>query len=243
MRYRKICGFRENINMNDTREEARQWLISQLDKKGHGARGELAAFLGVRNETITRMTNHKPGKELREIKAGEMMKMSEFFGTPAPGLAIISEKSKPNIEFINVIGKVAANNWIDVEHMDFDYSDVFQVPTVSGYPPHLQFALIVDGNCLNKIAANGDVLVCLNLQSSDITPEPDDLVIVERRRYGGQMIERTAKRLKKTTSGLELWPESNDLAHQEPISLNTDHANDGIEVQIIGKVLWILRKP
>lgn len=71
--------------------------------------------------------------------------------------------------------------------------------------------------------------------------EPNDLVIVERSRFNGQMIERTAKRIRQTISGFELWPESTEPNHQEPIKING--ATDGEEIRIVGKVLWILRKP
>lgn len=142
---------------------------------------------------------------------------------------------------VAVTGKVAANTWISVDEMDFSYDDIEYVPSVSGYPVSMQFAVKVDGNCLNKKADHGDILVCLNIIKAAVEAEPEDLVIVERSRYDGQMIERTAKRIRQTANGYELWPESNDPAHQTPIKL--DCAQDGETIQIIGKVLWILRKP
>jgi len=59
------------------------------------------------------------------------------------------------------------------------------------------------------------------------------------KRYAGEMIERTAKRLRRSSVGLELWPESTDPKYQTPIPYNE---NDGDEVEIIGKVLYVLRK-
>ena len=53
------------------------------------------------------------------------------------------------------------------------------------------------------------------------------------------MIERTAKRLRRGLSGLELWPESNDPAHQMPIAYGE---HDGETVEVRGKVLFVLRK-
>lgn len=142
---------------------------------------------------------------------------------------------------VKVSGKVAANSWMSVEDMDFGYEDEEFVPSVGGYPVEWQFALKIEGNCLNKIAAHGDRLVCLNIIMARVDISADDLVIVERSRFEGQMIERTAKRVRMTSNGYELWPESNDPAHQEPIILN--EKNIGESIRIIGKVLWILRKP
>lgn len=227
--------------MRDNRKEIRDWLQAELDRKGYGAKGKLAEYLGIRPEGVTRMLTDKPGKEGREVAADELLKMSEFFGSPPPVL-VTSLKSVPAPTYtVKVTGKVAANTWLDVDEMDFGYEDEEPVPASPDYPPSLQFALKVEGNCLNKIAPHGARLVCLNIIGANYDPVPGDLVIVERRRFGGQMIERTAKRLRATAKGFELWPESTDAAHQEPLSMND--TPEGVEVQVIGKVLWIINKP
>lgn len=145
------------------------------------------------------------------------------------------------VDQIPVSGRVAANTWLDVEDTVIDYDNVEYVPSLSGYPVQWQFAYRVDGNCLNKVAKHGSVLVCLNIIASGDDVYEDDLVIVQRARYGGQMIERTAKRVRRTSKGTELWPDSTDPAHQEPITLYDESPE--IDVQIIGKVLWILNRP
>ncbi|UTO29099.1 LexA family protein [Bartonella harrusi] len=145
------------------------------------------------------------------------------------------------IGMIPVIGKVAASSWMSVEDMDFGFDDIEYVPSTSKYPAHFQFALKIEGNCLNKIARDGDQLICVDIIKAGIDVEPNDLVIVERSRFNGQMIERTAKRIRQTISGFELWPESTEPNHQEPIKING--ATDGEEIRVVGKVLWILRKP
>lgn len=151
------------------------------------------------------------------------------------------KNSKAPAGYVAVIGKVAANTWLSVDDMDFGYEDIEYVPSISDYPVSYQFGLSIVGNCLNKIANHGDRLVCLDIIKAHINVEPNDLVIVERSRYDGQMVERTAKRIRQTADGFELWPESNDPAHQTPIKL--DSAQEGETVRLIGKVLWILRKP
>jgi transcriptional regulator with XRE-family HTH domain len=145
------------------------------------------------------------------------------------------------VDQIPISGRVAANTWLDVGDTAIDYDSVEYVPSLSGYPAAWQFAYRVDGNCLNKVAKHNDVLVCLNIIASGDDVFEDDLVIVQRSRFGGQMIERTAKRVRRTSRGTELWPDSTDPAHQEPIALYD--SSPEIEVQIIGKVLWILRRP
>lgn len=235
-----FCVFRENRGMRDDRKKIRDWLQVELDKRGHGAKGQLASYLGLRPDGITRMLNDEPGKESREIKANELVRMGEFFGAPPPVIAD-NFRTSPPAGMVKVIGKVAANSWIDVDDMDFGFENEEPIPASAKWPAEFQYGLVVEGNCLNRIAPNGSRLEVLDIKKAMIEPSPGDLVIVERRRFGGQMIERTAKRLRLTTSGYELWPESTDPAHQEPINLGTSEL--GVEVEMIGIVLWILTKP
>lgn len=145
------------------------------------------------------------------------------------------------IGYVKVTGKVAANTWLMVDEMDFGYDDIGMVPSKDGYPPEWQFGLIVSGNCLNKIANDGDKLVCLDIIKSGYDVKENDLVIVERSRFNGQAIERTAKRIRQTSDGWELWPESLDPAHQDPIRINS--ASEQADIQIIAKVLLIVKEP
>ncbi len=225
--------------MTDKRQEIRDWLASELQRKGHGAKGKLAEYLGIRADGVSRMLSEK-GKEGREIKGDELVKMGEFFGTVPPGIDLKPISTKVE-SMLHVRGKVAASAWIDVEEMDFGYDDMQPVPSVSMYPAEWQFALEVEGNCLNKRADDGDILICLDIIKAQEDFKEGDLVVVERRKYGGQMVQRTAKRVRKTANGYELWPESTDPAHQDPIVLY--EASPGETVSVIGRVLWIFRKP
>ncbi len=193
--------------------------------------------------------------QIRRLEASERKLSKEWAERLAPHLGVTAESlmfpdgKKPNglerivspIGAVPVTGKVAANTWLSVDDMDFGYDDIEYVPSASGYPVELQFALKVEGNCLNKVANHGDRLICLDIAKTGVETEDGDLVIVERSRFEGQMIERTAKRLRRTADGYELWPESTDPAHQEPIKLH--RVDNGDHVRIIGKVLWIMRKP
>lgn len=116
-----------------------------------------------------------------------------------------------------------------------------EVPSLGGYPVDMQIAYIVDGESLNKIARNGDVLVCLDLIASRVSIMDNDLVIVEMTKHGGEFVDRSAKRVRRTKTGFELWPESDHPDHQEPLVLN--EVDEGIDMRVSAKVLWIVRKP
>lgn len=141
---------------------------------------------------------------------------------------------------VPVLGNVQAGMWTEVTEGGQVEVNQF-VPADMQYPTLWQCAYRVEGNSLNRIAKPGSILICVDLIKSDVSISDNDLVIVERTRFSGQMMERTAKRVRKVISGYELWPESDDPAHQEPIRVDENHESD--EVRIAAKVLWIMRQP
>lgn len=211
---------------------------------------EFAARLG--GVTRGAVGNWELGKG---IKRDNLVRIAEEFessvdwlatGTGSPS-AIAQQLTVPfnksaKLDQIRVTGFVKAGVWQDVGEWGGGEDVAEYVPSSSDYPADWQFALIVDGNSINRVANHGDRLVCLDLIKSRIDLEDGDLVIIERSRFGGQMVERTAKRLRKTKSGHELWPDSTDPAHQETISFQTENADDD-SVVVTAKVLWVLRKP
>lgn len=150
--------------------------------------------------------------------------------TPAP----LSLASVP------VLGNVSAGTWLEVQEGDAAEVNQFVQPDVK-FPAMWQYAFRVEGTSLNKIAEPGSILICVDLIKSGTNIQDNDLVIVERTRFAGQMMERTAKRVRKVISGYELWPESTDPEHQKPIRING--GDEGEEVRVAAKVLWIMRQP
>lgn len=149
-------------------------------------------------------------------------------------------KKSPKLGLVPVKGRVKAGDWQDIDSWGAGLMNEW-VPSSSEYPLEWQYAFVVDGESLNRVARHGDRLICLDLGESGYDFADGDLVIVERSRFSGQMKERTAKRARKTLTGFELWPESDDPAHQEAIPYGGDLERDS--VMVVAKVLWILRKP
>lgn len=225
----------------------KEWLAAALNH-GEIKQAELSRQLHQRfGWADDRSVVNKILKGRRDISAKEMFEISQITGYPLPaknGEVSVSgglDEINKSVDMVLVRGKVAANTWMDVDDMDFSYDDMESVPSLSGYPPSWQFGLKVDGNCLNKIANHGDVLVCLDTIAAQLDIAENDLAIVERRKFNGQMVQRTAKRVRRSAKGFELWPESTDPSHQEPILLYETVL--GEDITIIGKVLWILRRP
>ena len=151
----------------------------------------------------------------------------------------VTPLAKSPLASVPIIGIVRAGAWQDINAGDESVYEV--VPAAPDAPAEWQYAFTVEGTSLDKIAQPGDILVCLDAIKSHVDIKDGDLVVVERSRFGGQMVERTAKRIRRSISGIELWPESNDPAYQEPLLL--DGLKDGDVVEIRAKVLWIMKRP
>lgn len=165
-------------------------------------------------------------------------------GKPFDNLSDISLEHTPlsTSGSIPVHGTVAAGVWQEANTLD-GLTPHEEVPPTPEYPLEWQIALSVSGASLNKIAQDGDRLICLDIAKSGADVTDGDLVIVERSRMGNQLIERTAKRIRKTMKGLELWPESTHPDFQSPIEYKPDGDEDHNEVRVIAKVLWVLKRP
>lgn len=105
------------------------------------------------------------------------------------------------------------------------------------FPAEAQYALRVRGHSVNRIAEDGAIITCVDLIAGGIDARDGDLVWVERRR--GDLVEATVKRLRKAKDGLELWPESDDPAHQEKLALKP--AKGDYEITIKALVIGAYR--
>lgn len=225
--------------------------IRQLRKQLDLTQGEFADRMG--GVTRGAVGNWELGKG---IKRDNLVRIAETFGSSVDWLATGNGQplagDNPQLttnlirtgkmDQVQVTGFVKGGVWQDMTELGGDDGMHEFVPSSSDYPAEWQFALIVDGNSINRVANHGDRLVCLDLVKSRVDIQDGDLVIIERRRFGGQMVQRTAKRVRQTTRGYELWPDSTDPAHQETISYETDRPDED-SVIVTAKVLWVLRKP
>lgn len=132
-------------------------------------------------------------------------------------------------------GEIAAGVWAEVnENQDMEVRRVPVAPDPA-YPAEAQFALKVRGNSVNKTAPNGTIIICVDIIKGEVEIRDGDLVVVERRK--GPLVETTLKRVRKAAKGIELWPESDDPNHKEPIGLG---AKGDAEVTIKALVIYTL---
>ena len=105
------------------------------------------------------------------------------------------------------------------------------------FPKHLQFALEIQGDSIDRRAKPGEYAVCVEWHGP---VQPDDVVIIERRRAG--LFEATVKVVKSVSAGvLQLTPDSTNPIHK-PIVIRPADIKDGEEIAVVGKVLGYYRK-
>lgn len=151
------------------------------------------------------------------------------------------QQSEP--EGAPVIGEVAAGHWreVDTSNVDEACYELVPVPPDTRWPRDAQYGLVVRGTSINKLASDGDILLCVDLMRAGIRYKNGDLVVVERHRDGGALKEVTAKRVVHNGDKVELWPESTDPRYQEPIVLDGATRQEGENARVIAIVAWIYK--
>lgn len=146
----------------------------------------------------------------------------------------------PHASGVRVLGEVAAGNWVDPETPEEVEVPNLYVPFDQRYPPVYQFALIVRGKSIEKYARDGQALVCVSVGGgSPVEPRNGDIVIAERTRAQGGLVERTAKLLRINGAHRELVPQYLDDRLNEPLRLKGDRDNEDIEVRVLAVVIGV----
>jgi SOS-response transcriptional repressor LexA len=135
---------------------------------------------------------------------------------------------------IMVVGEVAAGVWIQVDDTDLQY-DQSPFPADPRFPAEAQYDLVVRGTSINRFAQPGERLRCIDLAEAGIEARDGDLVIVQRTREQGSLVETTAKRMARKAGKTVLMPDSSDPRWQEPIEVG---GQSGDEIRVVAKVVF-----
>jgi phage repressor protein C with HTH and peptisase S24 domain len=152
-----FCEIRESAGMLKTDEEIRDWLRAHLDRRGHGAKQDLAKYLGfARPDAITRMLNTDPKKETRQIKQHEYAKMLEFFG---------EQESTPPV--IPVLGYLGAGAEVAPEYEQVPPEGLYEVSVPFALPAEMG-AFEVRGDSMRPVYRDGHVIIVYLQQKKPI---------------------------------------------------------------------------
>ena len=147
-----------------------------------------------------------------------------------------------SVNELPVVGEVAAGIWLEADFFDEPRFEPVAAVIDPAFPPDCQFGLIVRGPSIDRTAADGATLICVSTDTG-VEIKDGDLVIVERIRDQGSIVETTAKFIRRTSSGYELWPHSSDPRYQSPIKVEGEDTDQDISVSIRAKVLAISSAP
>lgn len=241
MSYGNFAQAEQNAEMSQ--EKFLLWVSDQLAKQGRGAKSRLAEHMDIEPSAVSRLL-----KGERSLLLDEAQGISDYFAmlqhSPAvdvtfPPLSSNRVEGCPNLL---VRGNVAAGLWLEASVFE---NEVYDEGPIKGgddrYPFELQYLMRIQGESLNKIAQDGDLILCLDHGLAGLEIQSGDLVVVERSRDDGHTIERTAKRIFQQNGKIELRPESNDPRFQDPLVFD-EHDEEATEVRVIAKVLWVIKR-
>jgi len=203
---------------------------------------QLAERAGVSRITINRIEKKGPLSRKQARLFAPILNIDEkilILGQPAGDSF---EKSADGAGAVKMVGEVAAGIWLEADVFDEPRFEPIPAVLDARYAPESQFALIVRGPSINKTAKDGATLLCASMDSG-ISISDGDLVIVERTRAQGAMVETTAKFVRRRNGGYELWPHSTDPRYQNPLFISQDETDDDTSIRIKAKVLSINSAP
>lgn len=136
-----------------------------------------------------------------------------------------------------IAGEVAAGQWLEVDAaVDAPAHTVQPLAADPRWPAEAQYAVVVRGTSINRVAPDGAILACVDTRQIRYHAQTGDLVIVQRTRHGGQDMERTAKRYRQVEDHYELWPDSTDARHKPLVIDPAADQDEGTSVEVIGLV-------
>lgn len=204
------------------------------------------AFLAGRSDSLIRDLRRR-GKVGPTIEAVEAIAIGLevspawlAFGIAGSGTGRSSKAAAPNAKAsaLPLVGTVSGGVWRDVDSLDQDEKPLSPFLPDTRWPADRQFALRVEGESINRIARDGDLIAVVSVEALETAPANDALVIVEEARDDGALIRTTAKRIRRRGKLTELHADSDDPRWRDVrliIEPDTDDARL-ITTRIVGLV-------
>lgn len=194
----------------------------------------------------------KPGQKVRNIKGDEMLAIAKITGFPlppsfleAPRTAPGSELTpKPSTGLVRAVkaGTVAAG--LFREHYQFDQSE--KIVRMETPDPEFPNARLVfwdaEGDSMNALKPipllPGMEVVCVDYDDLDgrMPPRTGMIVVIQRSRDGGHLIEWSVKQIELYQDRIEFHPRSTNPIHKPIIVTRDMQADDGQEIRIVALV-------
>jgi SOS-response transcriptional repressor LexA len=154
---------------------------------------------------------------------------------PISGAELRGPVAQP-VRTLMIVGEVAAGVWREANADGFEPVP-YEAPADPRFPKDAQCLFRVIGTSINRKATSGSLVRCVSVYAvadrlNGREPQDGDWVVARRTKNG--FAEMTVKQLRSRNGELMLFPDSTDLAHQDPIRVGR---HDGDEVEIVAFVL------
>lgn len=226
-----------NLHMGDYKSEALAYLRSIIDQTGKTAT-ELARLVEVSQTTLTRPLNSPDYKYAVKFQVLQALSQKTGILIPETLAAVRPAPRAPENIRLPIRYEVAASGFQEVDQMPQQPYGFCTVRSVRAYAYAPQWLERVISDSMNQLMPVGSVIHVVDAIAINYEPRHGDVVVVERRRGQGSLVERTVKQVEMTTVGPELWPRSHNPRWNQPISLvEGAEGSDDVEVQIVALVL------
>jgi hypothetical protein len=113
-------------------------------------------------------------------------------------------------------------------------------PHLTCHPPARQFALIVEGEFVNRVARDGDAILCVDMAASGAPPSHGDLVLVECPGTDGGEI--SLRRMRRDGDRIALSFDSDHPDWRETVHVRAAASLAACGVVVIAKALAVFRR-
>lgn len=150
------------------------------------------------------------------------------------------ESAKP--QTLPIRDRVQAGNWLEADDTSQVSPRKHAFARDPRFPHADQWLSEVFGDSVDRLGIfDGDLVHCVDFEGAGVSLQTDQIVEVERLRFGGAERELSVKQVELTATGPLLWPRSSNPRWATPLSM-TDGATDEVEVRIRGLVVQSIRR-
>lgn len=225
------------LRMASEADQIRDWLKRTLQEKGLSVE-QWARDAKVHKSTIFRAL--KPSWHY-VTSSRTLAKLAIAANVTPPSLTQVKDSGSLRVHprFLVVRHKVQAGYWLEVDSTVQAITAQYPVAPDPRYATIEQWLEQVVGDSMDREIPEGAFAHVVDAIGLGYSPATGDLVIVERRRAGGLLRERTIKQVEITAAGtVQLWPRSTNPRWTEPLELSGgSKPGEDVEVEIVAKVI------
>lgn len=139
--------------------------------------------------------------------------------------------------------RVQAGAWLMADDTGQDEPRRYPFARDPRFPHAEQWLSEVFGDSVDRLGIfDGSLVQCVDFQGAGLALQTDQIVEIERLRFGGQERELSIKQVELTPSGPLFWPRSSNPRWKTPLSIRPDDGAEEVEVRIRGLVLQAIRR-